>query len=239
MGQEAEQITAHHHLGLALISHERGDDDGRSQALANRRRPGPTHHPGGLAPSLESGPGPAQRIRRGMGCGARTARRSQARLRQNRVPMLQPVEAHKARIYLKQGRLDKAQAWARERGFVGQLTKSVIWASSNYLTLVRVRLAEGSFTGVNDLLERLLALAETQKRMGSVIEILLTQALVHQAQGNHPQALATLERALTLAKPEGYLRIFVDEGEAMRLLISDFRSTDDDSTPRSPFAWIC
>jgi LuxR family maltose regulon positive regulatory protein len=34
-----------------------------------------------------------------------------------------------------------------------------------------------------------------------------------------------LERALTLAEPEGYIRIFVDEGEAMRLLISDFRLT--------------
>ena len=40
-----------------------------------------------------------------------------------------------------------------------------------------------------------------------------------QAQGNRPQALAALERALTLAEPEGYVRIFVDEGEAMRLLI--------------------
>ena len=29
---------------------------------------------------------------------------------------LRPIEALKARIYLKQGRLDKAQAWARKRG---------------------------------------------------------------------------------------------------------------------------
>jgi LuxR family maltose regulon positive regulatory protein len=56
-----------------------------------------------------------------------------------------------------------------------------------------------------------------------VIEILLTQALLHQARGNQPHALAALERALTLAEPEGYLRIFVDEGEAMRMLILDFR----------------
>ena len=85
-------------------------------------------------------------------------------------------------------------------------------------------LAEGSFAGVNDLLERLLVLAETQKRTGSVIEILLTQALVHQAQSNQPQALAALERALALAEPEGYVRTFVDEGEAMRVLLLDFRS---------------
>jgi LuxR family maltose regulon positive regulatory protein len=55
--------------------------------------------------------------------------------------------------------------------------------------------------------------------MGSVIEILVVQALAHQAQGNTSLALALLERALALAEPEGYVRIFVDEGEAMRLLI--------------------
>jgi LuxR family maltose regulon positive regulatory protein len=53
----------------------------------------------------------------------------------------------------------------------------------------------------------------------------LTQALVHQAQGNQPQALAALEHALAPAEPECYLRIFVDEGKPMRLLILDFRST--------------
>jgi LuxR family maltose regulon positive regulatory protein len=86
-----------------------------------------------------------------------------------------------------------------------------------------VRLAEGSFAGVSSLLERLLSFAEAQKRAGNVIEILLTQALAHQAQGYHPQALAALERALALAEPEGYLRIFVDGGESLRLLLLDFK----------------
>jgi LuxR family maltose regulon positive regulatory protein len=83
------------------------------------------------------------------------------------------------------------------------------------------------------LLERLLALAEIQKRTGSMIEILLTQGLVHQAQGNRPQALTALERALTLAEPQGYLRTFVDEGESMRFLILDFRSQIEKQVPPS------
>jgi LuxR family maltose regulon positive regulatory protein len=140
----------------------------------------------------------------------------------NAIPILQPVEAHKARIYLKQGRLDKAQAWMRDQG-ISPGDEVRYLDEYDYLTLARVRLAEGSFAGVSDLLERLLALAETQRRTGSVIEILLTQALVYQAQGNQSQALSALERALALAEPEGYLRIFVDEGEAMQLLICDFR----------------
>jgi LuxR family maltose regulon positive regulatory protein len=94
-----------------------------------------------------------------------------------------------------------------------------------------VRLAEGFFAGIDDLLERLLVFAETQKRTGSVIEILLTQALAHRAQCNQSQALAVLERALALAEPEGYLRIFVDEGEEMRLLILDFRTMFEKQAP--------
>jgi LuxR family maltose regulon positive regulatory protein len=141
----------------------------------------------------------------------------------NPIPMLQPVEARKVRIHLKQGRLDKAQAWMRERGL--SVADEVNYLGEyEYLTLARAHMVERSFEGVTDLLERLLALAETQKRMGSVIEILMTQALVYQAQGNQPQALAALERALTLTEHEGYLRTFVDEGEPMRLLMLDFRS---------------
>jgi LuxR family maltose regulon positive regulatory protein len=35
--------------------------------------------------------------------------------------------------------------------------------------------------------------------------------------------MTALERALTLAEPEGYVRLFVDEGERMRMLIADLR----------------
>ena len=64
------------------------------------------------------------------------------------------------------------------------------------------------------LLERLLKAAEAGKRMGSVLEILVTQALVYKVQGSTAQAFESLERALTLGKPEGYIRIFVDEGDS-------------------------
>ena len=66
------------------------------------------------------------------------------------------------------------------------------------------------------LLERLLQAAEAGERTGSVIEILVLQALAHQTQGDIPAALLPLERALTLAEPEGYVRIFVDEGPPWR-----------------------
>jgi LuxR family maltose regulon positive regulatory protein len=52
-----------------------------------------------------------------------------------------------------------------------------------------------------------------------VIEILVLQALAHEAQDNIPLALVPLERALALAEPEGYVRIFVDEGPPMARLL--------------------
>ena len=88
-----------------------------------------------------------------------------------------------------------------------------------HLTLARLEIANPL---VNALLARLLQAAEAQKRRSSALDILLVQALAHEAQGNRPQALAALDRALTLAEPEGYVRVFVDEGEMMRLLIADF-----------------
>ena len=70
------------------------------------------------------------------------------------------------------------------------------------------------------LIQRLLHAAESGERMGSVIETLMLQALAHQAQGDIPAALVPLERALTLAEPEGYVRMFVDEGHPMAAVLA-------------------
>jgi LuxR family transcriptional regulator, maltose regulon positive regulatory protein len=55
--------------------------------------------------------------------------------------------------------------------------------------------------------------------MGSVLEILILEALAFTAQSKGTEALAVLERALTQASAEGYIRLFVDEGEAMVALL--------------------
>jgi LuxR family maltose regulon positive regulatory protein len=70
-------------------------------------------------------------------------------------------------------------------------------------------------------LTELLQSAETAKRMGSMINILALQALAFQAQSDVDQAMSTLERALSLAEPEGFVRIFVDEGVPMARLLQE------------------
>jgi len=226
LGPAAETVTAHHHLGLALLAHERGDDDAAAHYLE-------TAAVLGQRTTLIDWPyrwNLAQaRLKESAGAwdAALDLLDEAGRVYvKNPIPILRPVEALKTRIYLKQGRLDKAASWARARG-LSVLDEVTYEGEYESLTLARARLSQGELTGVNELLERLLAAAETQKRMGSVVEILLTQGLVHQAQNDLSRALAVLERALALAEPEGYLRVFVDEGQAMRRLLLQFRSANE------------
>jgi ATP/maltotriose-dependent transcriptional regulator MalT len=145
------------------------------------------------------------------------------------LPDVRPISALKARIWVAQGRLTQALEWAREQDLSVDVAPSYL-REFEHVTLARVLIARyksdrdtGSIHEAMGLLERLLQAAEAGGRIGSILEILMLQALAHQAQGDIPLALVPLENALTLAEPEGYVRIFVDEGEAMRMLIADFR----------------
>jgi ATP/maltotriose-dependent transcriptional regulator MalT len=141
-------------------------------------------------------------------------------------PNVRPIAALKARIWVAQGRLGEALDWARERGLSAHDDPSYL-REFEHVTLARVLLAryksdraDGSMLEALGLLERLLKAAEEGGRMGSVIEILALQALAHEARGERPSALVPLEQALKLAEPEGYVRVFVDEGLPMARLLS-------------------
>ncbi len=140
-------------------------------------------------------------------------------------PNVRPLATRKIRVWVAQGRLGEALDWAREHGLSVENELSYL-REYDHITLARVLIAryktdrvEGDLHAALGLLARLLQAAEERGGKGSVIEILVLQALAYQAQGDQPRALNSLERALTLAEPEGYVRIFVDEGEAMRLLL--------------------
>jgi LuxR family maltose regulon positive regulatory protein len=143
-------------------------------------------------------------------------------------PNVRPVPALRARVRVAQGELGEALGWARERGLSVDDDLSYL-REFEHITLARVLLArhaaeraERPVHEATRLLERLLRAAEEGQRTGSVIEILVLQALARQARGDVPAALASLQRALTLAEPEGYVRIFVDEGPPMASLLNTF-----------------
>jgi LuxR family maltose regulon positive regulatory protein len=140
-------------------------------------------------------------------------------------PNVRPVPALKARVWIAQDRLGEALGWAREQGLSVDDDLSYL-REFEHITLARMLLARsgGERAGhsghdATRFLERLLLRADEGGRTGHVIEILVLQALAHQALGDIPAALACLEQALTLAEPEGYVRVFIDEGPPMASLL--------------------
>ena len=152
----------------------------------------------------------------------------QARQQYVRTPLpdLCPLAALDAQLRLREGRLDRALAWARERG-LGPRDELSYLHEFEHLTAARVWLAdygqrrdEGALRDALTLLSRLLAAAEAGGRAGSAIMILVLQSRAHAARGDLPAAHGALERALTLAEPEGYVQVFVDEGQALAALLA-------------------
>ena len=133
-------------------------------------------------------------------------------------PKVRPIAAIRARLLVLQGELDHAIRWAHDHRLADDDEPSYL-REFEHLTLARVMLAQGAAGKALALLERLLRAAEHGRRTGSVLEILVLRALAHQSHGDTQQAVTSLARALVLAEPEGYVRLFVDEGPGMTVLL--------------------
>jgi LuxR family maltose regulon positive regulatory protein len=147
-------------------------------------------------------------------------------------PNVRPVSAWITRLWVAQGRLSEALGWVRAQRLSVDDDLSYL-REFQHLTLARVLLAQqqrhhasGALSQVLRLLERLEQAAEAGGRLGSVIESLVLQALAHDAEGDRLAARLPLERALTLAEPESYVRLFVDEGPGLAPLLRDAARSD-------------
>jgi LuxR family transcriptional regulator, maltose regulon positive regulatory protein len=136
------------------------------------------------------------------------------------VDLHSPAPAERARLLLAQGDVAGAAGWVQEQG-LKDLDAPTYARERAYLMLARLWLARHAPVQALDLLDRLRAGAEAQQRMGSVIEIGALQALALDQTGNRARALAAVAEVLALACPEGYLRVFADEGPAMATLVGE------------------
>jgi LuxR family maltose regulon positive regulatory protein len=133
--------------------------------------------------------------------------------------------ALRARMQLALGNVEAATAWAAESG-LNQDDPGVTHPGlreTEYLTLARVLCARGSYEESLALLDRLMQSADTEQRTGSAIAILTQQSLALRARGNPDPAFRCLDRALSLAESEGFVRTFVDEGAPLQSLLQDYR----------------
>ncbi len=142
------------------------------------------------------------------------------------LPDVHPIGALKTRVWIRQGKLSEALEWVREQGL--SVDDDVNYLHEfEHIMLARVLIAlykcgqADNILEATELLERLLQAAEEHGRIGSVIEILILQALAYEAQNDISLALISLERALNLAEPEGYVRLFVDEGPPIAALLRE------------------
>lgn len=141
---------------------------------------------------------------------------------------------------IRQGRLSEAADWARDRGITTADDASYL-REFDHLTFVRLLIAQyraDHDTEVLDhaagLLERLAGAAVTSGRAGSLLEIRMLQALTHHAHGHRTQALQSLDQSWVEApEPDGYLRLFLNEGESVvELLHAAEQQSDDDGHAR-------
>ncbi|MFI5066898.1 MAG: LuxR C-terminal-related transcriptional regulator [Streptosporangiales bacterium] len=228
--------TADMHVGMSEVHRERNDLAAATQQLLRSQELGEAI---GLPQNRYRWRVAMSRIRQAEGdlAGALELLTEAERLYMGDMfPNVRPVPALQARVWIAQGRLGEALGWVREQGLSADDDLSYL-REFEHITLARMLLAryqderaEDSIHQATRLLDRLLAAAEEGGRTGRVIEILVLRALAHQRLGDIPAALACLERALTLAEPEGYVRVFIDEGPPMTSLL---RAAAEQGTARN------
>jgi LuxR family maltose regulon positive regulatory protein len=142
------------------------------------------------------------------------------------------VGTYQARLWVAQGNLEAALRWVDERELsLGEVegvdrfeqeaghTSISFLRVLEYIPLARIYIAQREFDKALAVLKPLLPMVEKAGWMWFGLEIMTLQAIAYQHQGDTTQALAVLERALTLAEPDGFVRIFIDNGPPLGELL--------------------
>jgi LuxR family transcriptional regulator, maltose regulon positive regulatory protein len=208
------------HVGLAQVLYERNELDA---ALDHATRGVTLCRQLAFTPPLAIGLAVVAWIRHAHGdaAGAREAmgEAGRAGLSPQVIALFNPVPSQRARLLLAQGDVSVAAQWAEAAGLRPD-DEPDYPREPEYLVLARVLLAQNHPGPALTLLQRLLGAAASQGRTGSIIEIQALRALALAARGDHRGALDALAEALTLACPQGYVRVFADEGAPMHALLA-------------------
>jgi LuxR family maltose regulon positive regulatory protein len=89
------------------------------------------------------------------------------------------------------------------------------------ISQARVHMAQGLMSAALTVLETLRQQMEARGWQDERLKAMVLQAVTFHANGEKDRAMQLLEEALTLAKPGGFIRIFVDEGIPMARLLSE------------------
>jgi LuxR family maltose regulon positive regulatory protein len=137
------------------------------------------------------------------------------------VGFLPLAQAFQAELAARQSDLSAAGRWAATIGQHGPLA-AMPYFYAPQLALPKILLIQdvaASRAQAAEALSRLHAVITSIHNTRFAIEVLALQALEHHAQENEQGALAALEQAVTLARPGGFVRVFVDLGPNMADLL--------------------
>lgn len=159
------------------------------------------------------------RIRYAQGETAQAQQLLQALIAQVKRPLLlREVQAGLARLALAMGDTAAAERWFTTFAASGGDVPLIQQEQEAFLN-ARLLIGQRKIEEVLSLLERWQAEAQVQGRTRSELEIMMLQALAHSAAANLAPARERLYQALALAQPEGYQRLFLDEGEPLAALL--------------------
>ncbi|MBE0687051.1 MAG: tetratricopeptide repeat protein [Anaerolineaceae bacterium] len=133
------------------------------------------------------------------------------------------VKSILAREWLAQGDSERSSQYLQTRG-INIIDEIPYQREMDYNLLLRLLLARGDHEAAIHLSNRFLQQTEKIGQVGLIIETLILQALAFKGKKENEKALTVLEKALTLAQPEGYVRSFLDKGEAMTRLLCQAQS---------------
>jgi LuxR family maltose regulon positive regulatory protein len=135
-------------------------------------------------------------------------------------------------LLLQQKKLTEASRYVQEKGLSAD-AEITYFSEFRHIILARVLIYNGrensaapELMDAHSILAQILDLAKSAGYIRQMIEALALQALAFDAQGKHDKALNSLEEALSLAEPEGYVRTFIDEGEPMKELLGQVSTNE-------------
>lgn len=129
------------------------------------------------------------------------------------------VKSSRARLWTSEGHLTDALDWVHAVGIdVGDEISYP--QEGDFILFTRILIAAKRWDEADRLMGRLVTAAETGKRNGRLIELLVLKAILLEAQSKREEALEVITRALELGEPNGYIRTFLDEGAAMVELLN-------------------
>ena len=132
--------------------------------------------------------------------------------RQNQSWIVATMATSQIRLSLMQGNMERVDAW--------QPTHMCNYVHIfEQLTLVRIYIAKEQLAEASNILNQQMDKIVYKEHIAIYIEMHLLKALVYYHQQALDQAILSLEEALELAEPEGYIRLFVSEGLPMTKLL--------------------